>query len=328
MRLINGKLDHPEVRIESTSRCNASCVSCPREKMKRKQEDMGMDLFKRLVDEVTDLGAEMVSTFGYGEPLVDEHIVERIQYCSDKGLKTFITTNASLLDVDMAKALIEAGLTNIRFSVNGINNKELENFERGLSFDDVNRNICNFCKINKRDGNVTTYINSICLNGSWERVKLALEKQYAVDYMEIWKPHNWAGGRNFRRPNTQERVKCYRAFTGPIQILASGHMVLCCFDYEGELSIGSTYVHSIEKILTASTELRRYRKLHNSGQLSGLICENCDQRFVYKESPLLYSNEQEDKSLNKTSITKCDLVKEESNVLHETKETINACAGC
>lgn len=328
MKLINGRLDHPEVRIENTSRCNARCITCPREKMTRRKEDMDLNLFKRLVDEAYSLGAQMVSTFGYGEPLLDEHIVERIKYCSDIGLATFITTNASLLDVSMTRKLIEAGLTNIRFSVNGITEREFESFERGLKQKDVIRNICNFLTINRMDADVTTYINSICLSGDVEYTRMALEAQFKTDYLEIWRPHNWAGGRNFRQPSTNERVKCYRAFTGPVQILADGRMILCCFDYNGELSIGSTNVHSIKKILEDSTELRRYRRLHDTGNLAGLPCEKCDQRFVYTESPLLYSNEQEDKSLHKTSITKVSLVKEETNGLCKTEQKSDCCSGC
>ena len=131
-----------------------------------------------------------------------------------------------------------------------------------------------------------------------------------ADYLEVWRPHNWAGGRKFRQSDKQERVMCKRAFTGPIQILADGSMIVCCFDTDGVLKIGDTYKNSIEYILDNSLELRKLRKIHQTGKLEGFICNSCDQRFVYDESPLLYSNEQEDDSLNRTSITKVKLDEE------------------
>jgi len=45
MRLIKSKLEHPEVRIETTNHCNAACVMCPREKMTRPKTTMSIDHF-------------------------------------------------------------------------------------------------------------------------------------------------------------------------------------------------------------------------------------------------------------------------------------------
>jgi len=142
------KLINTEVRIETTNRCNAACVICPREKMTRKKTTMGMGHFKSLVDQCKDLGAETISVFGYGEPLTDKTLVEKVAYCSEKGLKTFITTNASLLNTIPAYGLLKAGLSHIRFSVHGT----FDNYEkvhRGLVFTDVLRNIGNFIQANK-----------------------------------------------------------------------------------------------------------------------------------------------------------------------------------
>jgi organic radical activating enzyme len=312
MQIVDGKIDHPEVRIESTSRCNAHCITCPREKMTRAKMDMPMDHFISLVDQVKDLGAQMVSVFGYGEPLVDPDIVDRIQYCTDSGLDTFITTNASLLDVEMATRLVKAGLTHIRISVHAIKSKDYERVHRKLNAATTFRNIQNFVAVNRK----RCKIHITCMPLSGETVDAFRARwEESADFLEVWQPHNWAGGRKFRQSNNFERVKCRRALTGPVQILADGSMVLCCFDTDGQLVIGNTHDHCIEDILTSSPELMDYRRRHDTGDLAGLLCENCDQRFRYDESPLLYSNEQNDKKLNKTSITKFDLERKVTNGL-------------
>ena len=323
MRITNNQIDHKEIRIETTNRCNAKCIMCPREKMTRARTEMDFDHFTSLVDQAKDLGIELVSVFGYGEPLLDSKIIERIQYCTDRGLDTFITTNASLLYIDTAKSLLEAGLKHIRFSVHAIKSTDYESVHRGLIADDVNRNIQNFMAFNC--GRCVVHVTTIPFHG--ESVELFKTRWEDADHLEVWRPHNWASGRKFRQTDRHERVKCMRCFTGPIQILSDGRMVVCCFDYDGKLNIGDTHRNSIAAILENSILLRGFRKLHKKGILSGLICDRCDQRFVYEESPLLYSTEQEGKELNKTSITKTDLVKEKQDGLFKTKNCGVSCTG-
>ena len=118
--IADGKLINPEVRIEVTNLCNARCVICPREKMTRPLRTMRNDTFFDLVMQSFKLGAKMISPFGYGEPLLDPGLCEKISYCTSLGLKTFITTNASLLDCDKAFDLLNSGLSNIRFSFHGV----------------------------------------------------------------------------------------------------------------------------------------------------------------------------------------------------------------
>lgn len=306
MQLIHGKIDHPEVRIETTNKCNAHCVTCPREKMTREKLDMPFGHFISLANQAKDIGAKMVSVFGYGEPLMDPGIVDRIEYCTNIGLETFITTNAALLDVETTNGLVAAGLTHIRFSVHAIKSKDYEKIHRKLKAENTFRNIQNFLAINSKRGKCVTHVTCMPLNG--ESVEDFKNKWLdSVDHLEVWRPHNWASGRKFRQTDKPERVMCKRAFTGPIQILADGSMVLCCFDYDGVLSIGNTYQKTIRKLLANNAVLEKYRFRHINNDLNGLPCENCDQRFKYDESPLLFSSEQEDKSLNRTSITKTSL---------------------
>ena len=55
------KLINSEIRFEVTNACNARCVMCPREKMKRPQGVLDMGLYKRVLDEAYAAGADKVS---------------------------------------------------------------------------------------------------------------------------------------------------------------------------------------------------------------------------------------------------------------------------
>ena len=111
----DGKLICPEVRIENTNFCNAKCVMCPREEMTRPLMTMHMGKFCSLVEQAYRLGATSVGIFGFGEPLMDSSVVEKVEYAKKRGLETHITTNASRLGIPLAHALLKAGLDHIRF---------------------------------------------------------------------------------------------------------------------------------------------------------------------------------------------------------------------
>lgn len=302
MRLIN-----PELRIENTNRCNAKCVICPREKMTRPLATMLVEHFETLVDQAKELGATDISIFGYGEPLLDPDVVEKVFYCHDHNLKTFMTTNAALLTKELSHELIQAGLDHIRISAHGLRKETFESVHAGLNFSRFIQNVFNFIYAN-RSYNKRCKISISCIPMHGETVE-EIKKYWEsfCDYLEIWRPHNWTDGRQYREVKRKKRT-CGRPFNGPIQINADGKIMVCCFDYDAKLTVGDTYRDSIEDIVKGQ-EFERIREAHRSGNLSGLICENCDQLNEYDETdtPLLYSNRDMTRQIGKTSSTKFKL---------------------
>lgn len=300
------RLKNPEVRIENTSKCNAHCTICPREKMTRAKVTMPLEHFKLLVDQANGMGATTVTVFGYGEPLVDKGIVDKIKYCSDMGLNTFITTNAFCLSTQVACDLIRAGLKHIRFSCNGLFGT-YEKVHTPLRFGTVLRNIANFIRINrvKYDNPVRVDVSITPMHGETVETFLDFWGRFNLDGIEIWRPHNWAGGR-FYRQVVRKKKTCGRPFNGPVQINADGKMMVCCFDTDATMTVGDTYESTVEEILRGEA-FERIRNSHDSGNLSGLICENCDQLNEYEESPLLYSTVDPSCEFGKTSSCKIKL---------------------
>lgn len=224
----DGKLINPEGRIENTSRCNASCIICPREKMTRPQITMCYGVFSTAVDQLKDLGVRAISVFGYGEPLLDTNVSDKILYCTNNGLETHMTTNGSLLDEEASYNLIYAGLKNIRFSLHGCTPLGYSRVHKGLDWLEVWSNFYRFVQLNNAaEHPCTVHVVSIPYNG--EKVE-TIRKTWEpyCDHLEIWKPHNWAGGRSFRSVSRRKNT-CGRPFNGPVQIQADGDVIPCCF---------------------------------------------------------------------------------------------------
>jgi hypothetical protein len=126
----------------------------------------------------------------------------------------------------------------------------------------------------------------------------------AVDELEIWKPHDWAGGREYRDVVAKKK-SCGRPFRGPVQINADGNMMVCCYDFNAEMVVGDTYKNTIEEILKGA-KFNAIRRCHKTGSLVGLPCVTCDQ-LNEGDEPLLYSSVDPECTVGKTSSTKFNL---------------------
>ena len=78
--------------------------------------------------------------------------------------------------------------------------------------------------------------------------------------------------------------------------------MVCCFDFNAKLTVGDTRKNTIEEILKGK-EFSEIRNKHADGNLTGLICETCDQ-LNEDDDPLLYSSRDPDKQIGTTSSTK------------------------
>ena len=73
-------LRHPEVRYEVTDNCNAHCIMCPREKHDRPHGIMDQAKYEASIDEIVGLGASQVVLTGFGEPMLDKQLEDKIDY--------------------------------------------------------------------------------------------------------------------------------------------------------------------------------------------------------------------------------------------------------
>jgi len=260
--------------------------------------------FKYLVDQVKTLGAKTISIFGFGEPFMDKNIIEKVEYCEGNDLETFITTNASLLTPMISEKLIYAGLSHIRFSLHGLTMTDYNKIHKGLNYKKVMRNVFNFMVLNDQDDNPCK-VSITCIGDDyWFNLKRFWDP--LCDWLEIWKPHNWASSKQFRSISNQRKNTCGRPFNGPLQINADGTVMVCCMDSNATMTVGNTYEETIEDIMKGD-KFNRIRRKHETGDLSELICQSCDQLNIGDEKPLLYSSRDPDRSINVSSTTKIQI---------------------
>ncbi|MGB2650878.1 MAG: radical SAM protein [Candidatus Omnitrophota bacterium] len=103
-----------KIYIEITNTCNLDCSFCPR--TLRKPEFMGLDLFKKILDEVRGHSGYL-SFHVMGEPLLHPDIDAFLDLCGEKGFKVNITTNGTLIKETKNKLLSKPVIRAIYFSL-------------------------------------------------------------------------------------------------------------------------------------------------------------------------------------------------------------------
>ena len=137
------------LNIETTTACNHRCVTCPRTHINPPVRQMPMDLFTRIIEQ-SHRDIDFVHLYLLGEPLLDTDLVERIGLCTRFGLATHIATNASLLDEKRTKALLEAGLSAITFTISTTRPDIYRRLHGEAHYGRVIRNVENFLFMKRR----------------------------------------------------------------------------------------------------------------------------------------------------------------------------------
>ncbi|MCM8787248.1 MAG: radical SAM protein [Candidatus Omnitrophica bacterium] len=285
-----------DMRFEITTKCNYNCIICPRDKLTRRIETMSFELFKKLLDKIlSETNQYDTLTFpGLGEPLLDKTLNKKIEYAKKKGIKNIlILTNGSLLNIKKFKELENVGVTSIRVSFYGndptsymkvhrVRNKNLFNIVKDnlLAISKIKRYTQLLLTFNVVDGS-----NDGCIK-NW--INFWKDK---VDLLEVWRPHNWVNGRNYRKVQKNKLKTCGRPFKGPLQVQVDGTVNMCCFDFDGKLTLGDLKKQSLKEIFS-SPLYNKIKECHLSGNYknSGLICENCDQRNADKSDVMIYNS--------------------------------------
>ncbi|MEA3489003.1 MAG: radical SAM/SPASM domain-containing protein [Candidatus Omnitrophota bacterium] len=144
--------ERPGLVLETTFNCNASCIYCSRSKTEH-SGTMSMDLFRKIIDDCVDRGIKSVTLSGWGDPLLDEHLFERIEYITSHGLVYGVFTNGSRMNEYVSKKLLDSGgLVFINFSLGAFNKDIYENIVKGLDRDKVYTNVINFLEFKRKRG--------------------------------------------------------------------------------------------------------------------------------------------------------------------------------
>lgn len=126
-----------ECDVLLTNRCNLACKHCLYIERNPEKKDLSSDNLERLLSQLEGSGAE-IHLLG-GEPLCRADICDIVDSITKKGLVAKILTNGYALTEQLMRSLVDSGLQEIGFSVDGtekihnLNRGNLQSFEKVIN---------------------------------------------------------------------------------------------------------------------------------------------------------------------------------------------------
>src|ERR671926_1840725 len=139
------------VYLETTNRCNLLCTTCPRTYAELEPPaDMSWELFTSIVDQVPNLQRAVLH--GVGEPMLVKNLPRMVRYLKDRGTYVLFNTNGTVLNERNGRALIDAGLDELRVSLDASNPKSYLAIRGKDYFRRILRNVRAFRAMQEREG--------------------------------------------------------------------------------------------------------------------------------------------------------------------------------
>jgi MoaA/NifB/PqqE/SkfB family radical SAM enzyme len=137
--------------LETTNRCNLLCTTCPRTYEELEPPaDMSWDLFTSIVDQIPRLHRAVLH--GIGEPMLVKNLPRMVRYLKDRGTYVLFNTNGTVLNDKNGRALIEAGLDELRVSFDAANPESYRAIRGKNYFNRILKNVRAFRELQEREG--------------------------------------------------------------------------------------------------------------------------------------------------------------------------------
>jgi MoaA/NifB/PqqE/SkfB family radical SAM enzyme len=137
--------------LETTNRCNLLCTTCPRTYEELEPPaDMSWELFTTIVDQVP--GLQRAVLHGVGEPMLVKHLPKMVRYLKDRGTYVLFNTNGTVLNERNGRALIAAGLDELRVSLDAASEASYVAVRGKNYFKRILRNVRAFRELQAREG--------------------------------------------------------------------------------------------------------------------------------------------------------------------------------
>jgi len=155
--------------LETTNRCNLLCTTCPRTfETLEPPGDMSWELFTSIVDQFPNIAR--VVLHGVGEPMMVRALPRMVRYLKDRGTYVLFNTNGTLLTRRKGQELIDAGLDELRISLDAAEARAFALVRGRDMFDRIVRNVRAFTAMQRELG-ATAPRASLWLTGLKETIE-------------------------------------------------------------------------------------------------------------------------------------------------------------
>ncbi len=275
---------YSRVYVEITNICNMSCSFCHGHG--REPRRMNTDEFERVLSQLEGQ-TKYIYYHLMGEPLTHPELPVFLRMARERGFKSVITTNGTLLK-KRGDELIAAGVHKVSISLHSFEEGSDAEYSRYMS------EVCDFADTASDAGVIVVF-------RLWNRGFDGGRNESAYEYLRSrFKDGEWAEntrgvrirdklhlewGKRFVWPDRaapvqSDTVYCY-GLKDHFGILCDGSVVPCCMDSDGAITLGNIFDGNISDILV-SGRARAIVKGFEERVASEELCRRCAyaQRFL------------------------------------------------
>ena len=281
--------------------CNFKCSYCihslpvlERRKMSE-YTAMKWNTYKKLIDDLKEFPHKLkvLHFIGYGEPLLHPDIVRMVHYAVQQNIAEHIdiVTNGSLLSDKISEELIDAGITRLRVSIQGLSD-EAYRIRSGIdiSFERLCNQLMKFREYsdNKKQGQLHVKIIDIGLSEVEKKQfseifspiahTMAIEQLVPVVQKIIYKK-NGNTGENFNKTMSGNNFVNIEICPQPfyyMQIQPDGTCIPCCSE-EIPVVLGHISERSVRDIWHSAKRSDFLKMQLKTKRLGNSVCSRCTQ---------------------------------------------------
>ena len=290
--------------IEITNTCNLDCHFCPKHQRKRRQ--LSEEEFDLLTDRVR--GKVCFLYFHLmGEPLLHPLLPQFVTMAREKGFKTVLTSNGTLLHramalLDTLPHKIQLSLHSHESNARGELSEYMDQVMR-FSTQAAGKGTCMVLRLWNQGG----------MDRENEEVMRLIEKYVPKPwkerpdgfrlcdnlYLEFDRKFEWPGGggkaasdesdgkqeesdgKLEASPSKSKQEYFCKALIKQIGVLSDGSLVPCCLDHDGDVILGNLFHQSLEEIL-ASPRAQALVEGFRHHAATEPLCQSCESALVNK----------------------------------------------
>ncbi len=285
--------------VEPSGFCNLQCPECPLGAgvLTRTGYLMTTTLFTKILDDAGP-GLMWVNLFFQGEPMINPHVSEMITQATKRNIYTCISTNGHFLSEKHCHQLIDAGVSQLIVSLDGITPETYSHYRRGGDFLKVQEGVKRIVEIRNQSGKNLPYIivqfvvfkhneheidrlANWCKSAGVDRLNLKSAQINNFGIQTVAPSSIAQFSRYSTLPNGSLKMKnksynhCSKQW-GSLVISCDGQLAPCCYDKDLKYSPGNINQESL-KSLWYSKQLIDFRKMILTSRKNTDICQNCPE---------------------------------------------------
>jgi len=274
---------YSRVYIEITNICNMHCSFCHGHHRTLKR--MSLSEFSYILDQLEGK-IRYVYYHLMGEPLTHPELPMFLELAKERGFRSVITTNGTLLD-RRGEEIIASGVHKVSISIHSFEEDNDQAYEQYLS------KVADFAERASEAGIIVVlrFWNRDHDEGRNSRAEAFLRKQLRGEWVEntrgirVRDKLHLEWGDRFAWPDVDAPVQGSKVFCYGLRdhfgILCDGSVVPCCMDSDGVITLGNIFEEELSDILDSS-RARAITEGFERRRASEELCRRCGyaQRFV------------------------------------------------